>query len=415
MSISKDDYAKIINYNTDITYSANRRDRIKSQMTDWFGNHPENHTITRLDTNIQVQATISDEKSLGMPTGRKKVETVSTVGLDRGVYVNYNNAIWLVTEYDPDNTIYGRYYIQETNYDFQFTVQSTGEEVNVRAIDESKNPYNPGIKQDREFDLGSQQRAFTMSLNDQTRLVERDLQIKIGRLIYRLTSIDEDTERNILRLVFTEYQGTQEQNESTDNNVSPDVNIVIVLEEGNALELVNSTTHQLGYSVIRNGEIVSDVEVEFLSSDVSVATVDSNGLISTLSLGSSNITVRVKGNESVNQVLVLTVASSPSSNIVYRFDSDSKRTLYATSIDLLEGESANYHFDEYDNDNPQSTSFTFEIDYGTLSTDIANITIIDGNNCTVKTNQEGIFGNIELVAKEGLTERGRLSINIVNL
>lgn len=392
-----------------------RREQTKRYMTYWFNNHLSAYEIIRQRTNVTLTAIIEDEKSLGQPTGRKKMELLPDAVMVKGDYITFNNISWLVTDDDLDNLVYPRYFIQATNYDLIWTIQSTGEEVSRRVVNESKNPYNPGIKQDREFDLGSQQRAFIVALDEKTNLLERDTKVKIGELVYRLTSIDKDTESNILNLVVTEYQRTQEQEDSTDNNATPDVDISIVLEEGNALELINSTTHQLNYSVIRNGEVVSDVEVEFLSSDESVATVDSNGLISTLALGSTNITVRVKGNENVNQILVLTVASSPSSNIVYRFDSDSKRSLYASTINLLEGESSDYHFDEYDNDNAQSTSFTFEIDYGTLSTDIASVTTIDGNNCSVKTNQDGIFGTIDLVANEGLTERGRLSIEITSL
>lgn len=67
-------------------------------------------------------------------------------------------------------------------------------------------------------------------------------------------------------------------------------NYKIVYNGVTSFDIKESTTYQLSYTVTNNGNVVNNPTITYSSSDETVATVDSNGLMTMLKEGSVNIT-----------------------------------------------------------------------------------------------------------------------------
>lgn len=89
-----------------------------------------------------------------------------------------------------------------------------------------------------------------------------------------------------------------------------------------SFDINDSTTYQLSYTVTNNGNVVNDPTITYSSSDETIATVDSNGLMTMLKDGSVDITATAYG-ASVTTAMTITDTSTPS--IDYRME------IYASS------------------------------------------------------------------------------------
>ena len=85
----------------------------------------------------------------------------------------------------------------------------------------------------------------------------------------------------------------------------------IVYNGVTSFDIKESTTYQLSYSVTNNGNPVYNPTITYSSSDETVATVDSNGLMTMLKEGSVNITATAYS-ASVTTTMTITDTSTPS-------------------------------------------------------------------------------------------------------
>ena len=83
-----------------------------------------------------------------------------------------------------------------------------------------------------------------------------------------------------------------------------------------SFDINESTTYQLSYTVTNNGVVVENPTITYSSSDETVATVDSNGLMTMLKEGSVNITATAYGD---SVTTTMTIANS-SPSVDYRME-----------------------------------------------------------------------------------------------
>ena len=102
----------------------------------------------------------------------------------------------------------------------------------------------------------------------------------------------------------------------------------IVYNGVTSFDIKESTTYQLSYSVTNNGNPVYNPTITYSSSDETVATVDSNGLMTMLKEGSVNITATAY-DTSVTTAMTITDTSTPS--VDYTMD------IYASAYELKVG------------------------------------------------------------------------------
>ena len=85
--------------------------------------------------------------------------------------------------------------------------------------------------------------------------------------------------------------------------VVPD-NYKIVYNGVTSFDINNGTTYQLSYTVTNNGNVVNNPTITYSSSDETVATVDSNGLMTMLKEGSVDITATAYGDSCITTMTI---------------------------------------------------------------------------------------------------------------
>ena len=77
-----------------------------------------------------------------------------------------------------------------------------------------------------------------------------------------------------------------------EQTVKPQDNYKIIYTGATSFDLKESNTYQLTYSVTNNGSVIENPTIHYSSSDETIATVDSNGLMTMLKEGTVDITAR---------------------------------------------------------------------------------------------------------------------------
>ena len=95
-----------------------------------------------------------------------------------------------------------------------------------------------------------------------------------------------------------------------------------------SFDIKDSTTYQLSYTVTNNGNVVTNPTITYSSSDETVATVDSNGLMTMLKDGTVNITATAYD---TSVTTAMTIANSSTPSVDYRME------IYASSDTLKIG------------------------------------------------------------------------------
>lgn len=104
-------------------------------------------------------------------------------------------------------------------------------------------------------------------------------------------------------------------------------NYNIVYNGITSFDMNDSTTYQLSYTVTNNGNVVENPAITYSSSDETIATVDSNGVMTMLKEGTVDITATCRA--SVTTTMTITNSSTPSL--------DYTMEIYASSDELKVG------------------------------------------------------------------------------
>ena len=84
-----------------------------------------------------------------------------------------------------------------------------------------------------------------------------------------------------------------------------------------SFDIKESTTYQLSYTVTNNGSVVENPTIHYSSSDETIATVDSNGLMTMLKEGTVDITARYSD---ASVTTTMTIADSSVPSVDYRME-----------------------------------------------------------------------------------------------
>ena len=94
-------------------------------------------------------------------------------------------------------------------------------------------------------------------------------------------------------------------------------NYNIVYNGVTSFDINDGTTYQLSYTVTNNGSVVENPTITYSSSDETVATVDSNGLMTMLKEGSVDITATAYGDSCIT---TMTIANTSVPSVDYRME-----------------------------------------------------------------------------------------------
>ena len=99
-----------------------------------------------------------------------------------------------------------------------------------------------------------------------------------------------------------------------ERQVMPHDDYKIIYNGVTSFDIKDSTTYQLSYTVTNNGSVVENPTIHYSSSDETIATVDSNGLMTMLKEGTVDITARYS-TASVTTTMTIANTSAPTYTI----------------------------------------------------------------------------------------------------
>ena len=113
-----------------------------------------------------------------------------------------------------------------------------------------------------------------------------------------------------------------------ERQVMPKDNYKIVYNGVNSFDIKDSNTYQLSYTVTNNGNVVKNPTIHYSSSDETIATVDSNGLMTMLKEGTVDITASYS---TASVTTTMTIANSSTPSLDYTME------IYSSSDQLKVG------------------------------------------------------------------------------
>ena len=374
--------------------------RYSNEISSRFDQNPAYFPINKIINEVQLteqfDSWILDDKSSYDDTiAKKKLLMEPGQSISVGEIINVprmNNKKWLITQTEESELYYESGQIEECNFNLEFT-NDVGRQVSIPCVMRSQREGTNGGKY---ITIGKNIRLITIQSNDETDKFTRDDEFVIDGLTYEVKDLNRAENPGVIYIDLEEYQEG-----ATEIHV-----YTLDIQETN-LSFMISETKQLNI-VIREDDVLVSRPVTYTSSDNSIATVSSTGLVTGISDGTCTITASLRDNTAISDTVSIEITSTINDNIEYRFGADNQHK-------LTEYDTNDYQFNRFNNNVIEPVTFTFSIDYNGNSTNIATLETIDGNNCRVTANSQQIYGTVFLVANEGLDERGRFEINIVSL
>ena len=253
------------------------------------------------------------------------------------------------------------------------------------------------------MELANGQRDATIQNNDYTKYLKDGQEFIFGRpekrTKYRIIHQDDTDECDTIGVRFERYQ----VNEELDNfelgianyYARPIFKLTILNDDG---EFVIGDTIQINYIILDKDNQQVSKDVLYESSDESVMTIDSNGIVTALTDGIATVKVSMVNNTDVFDELTLLVTATPSSN-VYIDVSNSTTEITKTFTET-------YIWSKYDNGVLLTSNFTFEIDTSsTASSNDYDFTVINENSYSITCINEGKKLVVNILEDDGLSKQ----------
>jgi len=158
-----------------------------------------------------------------------------------------------------------------------------------------------------------------------------------------------------------------------------------------ALSISTAQTFTVIPTITYNGETITR-PLEWESSNIDIATVDSNGLVTAVSNGDCTITVNIKENSTFANCAVH-VSASPTDNYIVSLAPDKNY--------VLEKETQTYLVYLVKNQVQQADTFSFSINAGNIPYENYLFTIINGNSFSIKNLKKYIGEDLIITCTSG--------------
>jgi hypothetical protein len=280
------------------------------------------------DTETTYQCWVRDYNALQSDNMRKKITVYPYQSINQGdyIYFSLSDKPWLCTNIDNIFEWQVEGTIQKcSNYTLKWKDAKLAiyEEYCVIGYNRAWSGY----QSDPYISVLDNQLILQTQYNVNTSLIPYNMRIKIGSKYYMMTKVLEQIGNDESNLMLF----TLEQIESLDQDlvyVSSDLAYNSWYDDIYTIEVLNgdadisiSEAHQIDYSVKNNDQaVISDVC--FTSSNSTIATVSSTGLVTGVDNGSCIITISLDANPSVYTTLTVEVTETPSSEVVIVLESN---------------------------------------------------------------------------------------------
>lgn len=332
----------------------------------------------------------------------RKIITDMTSTIHRGSEIVLENENYLVVT-DIDNDQIKKYAkIRKCNHELKWLDES-GIKQNFYCV--ISNKMSTGEEQDRYMSLAEGQNIITLPKNEHTEKINLDKRFIFNKSAWKVIDYNEKKigliELSVQKDSFTENDNRELEIADYYNNIHT---YSIEILNGTQIYLQQNDTVQLSVKCLDNGIEVSNPSVIYSSSDSNIATVSSNGLITTIGVGIVAISATFNGisdtlnitiQESINHVYTVKITSPESMTIGTEITPIC--TWYDNGIEI-ESVASNWWIVSDD-----------EISQSNLAT----VTNINGNGCTVKANNS--IGYFKLYVINNLGTEGVKRIQVKGL
>jgi len=323
----------------------------------------------------------------------KKITTLDSI--ERGFLIDYDNAIWLVVS-EVNGKIYGKYkgIIQKCNN--TIIVNVAGILHTVPCIVTDKASLNTDVT---TYITTLDTQIYIMVAND---IINSNIKVndiyKIGNLNYQIKNIDDISKSGLLVLKL-EFTSTEQ--------VLPSYSVSITNTEPVTTD--TATPVQLTIEQKDGDTVLTEpLPMVFSSSDNAIATVDSTGMITPVSVGNVTITVQLESDATVNDSIAITVQEVPVVETYYleltgniQPDTEIKSDQTKTYTCVKKNSSGAV---------VDGALFDFTVNPGTTPTSAYTLTILNDTQCSIKCNQYTYY--IDLVATDRVDNTLSVSKNI---
>ena len=323
----------------------------------------------------------------------KKITTLDSI--ERGFLIDYDNAKWLVVS-EVNGKRYGKYkgIIQKCNN--TMIVNVAGILHTVPCIVTDRANLNTDVT---TYITTLDTQIYIMVAND---IINSNIKVndiyKIGNLNYQIKNIDDISKSGLLVLKL-EFTSTEQ--------VLPSYSVSITNTEPVTTD--TATPVQLTIEQKDGDTVLTEpLPMVFSSSDNAIATVDSTGMITPVSVGNVTITVQLESDATVNDSIAITVQEVPVVETYYleltgniQPDTEIKSDQTKTYTCVKKNSSGAV---------VDGALFDFTVNPGTTPTSAYTLTILNDTQCSIKCNQYTYY--IDLVVTDRADNTLSVSKNI---
>lgn len=328
----------------------------------------------------------------------KKITTLENI--ECGFLIDYDNGKWLIIS-EVNGKRYNKYkgIMQKCNN--TLTVNVAGIIYRVPCIVTDKVNLNTNTS---TYITTLDNEIYIMIAND---TINNNIKIndiyKIGNLNYKVKNIDDISKSGLLimKMEFT-----------AEEQVLPSYSITIT--NGDTLTTDTATPVQLNIEQKDKDTVLTQpLSMVFTSSDTSIATVNSTGLVTPVSVGNVTITVSLESDSTVNDFITITVEEVP---VVETYTLELTGSA-SPDTEIKVNQTKTYTCVKKNSSGVtvEGTTFDFTIDPETTPADKYTFTVLNDTQCSIKCN--GSVYYINLIATDrtdnSLTVSKRIKLRVL--
>lgn len=160
--------------------------------------------------------------------------------------------------------------------------------------------------------------TIKVQLNPDTLTIDYNDRFIFGQQVFEVTAkneyINDEMTQDLLELTVARDETRLPDDDFVNGIAGRDIEFTISIDQDDFDSQI-SATRQLTTTITKNDIIDNSISVNWSSSDESIATVDSSGLVTMVANGTTNI--RASINDFIFDEITITVEASPSQDILY--------------------------------------------------------------------------------------------------
>jgi hypothetical protein len=367
---------------------------MKTNITSSFFNSPSYYQVqvnTSSNPNVSsnLDSWIVDDSKI---KELKQIKLIPDQVLNFGDIIIWNGENWITLQVDNMGGIYYSGSIQKCYSSLKWldSIGTIHEAWFTLTTDTSR---SLGIQDGKVLIMPYERRYLAIQSNVYTQQIRKDQRFIFDNRVWRTVSVD-GLLTGIIMLTLEENLESN-ANDRMDLRVADYWNNIhtysISIMNGSSANVNTGDTLQMIVEV-KDNNAVSTLPVTYTSSDVTIATVDASGLVTSLVDGSVTITATLTDHPTISTSILLSI-----STVI--IDNFSVNISGATECKVTQLQS--YNASVVNNgivDNTKTVTFSLTGDDGISTTTLATISSQTGTNCIIQGNSNFVYGYVRLIA-----------------